>query len=161
VDERENFDGDTVALFQEDHAVYIPNAQERLQDGALPQDGAYSEWLMLAETTVNRTLSDNILVKAVIQGAAVDWKLYAQDIRQMNYDDTNYDVADSAAGQYFFDFTDGGLLRGAVAASGLLTQYQVLNPGGANLDDLLIYTRRVFLPVNYAPASGPKAAKNS
>lgn len=162
VDERENFAGDTLALFQEDHTKLIPAVQERLEDDALPPNGSYLHWLVMTESgATTRTLVDTILNKVVIKGQTIDWKLYYQDIRQSNFDDNVYDIAATATGQFFLDFTDQSLLRGAVPAPGLLVQYDVNNPGGSNADDLLVFTRRIFAPQGYAPASGVNAAQNN
>jgi hypothetical protein len=108
-----------------------------------------------------RTLADTILNKIVLRGGAIDWKLYANDIRQFNFDDDVFDIAATCTGLYFLDFTDQEMLYGAIDASGLLVQYDVANPGGANNDILRIFTRRGFAPSGYQPASGPNAALNS
>ncbi len=55
------------------------------------------------------------------------------------------DPAQSFTGLAFIDWTDSTLAN-TVKASTLQTRFQVTNVSGANLDDLLIYTRRVFPP---------------
>jgi hypothetical protein len=162
VDERENFDGDTFALFQEDHVKLIGAAQERLEDDALPPKGSFLHWLVMTESgATTRTLVDTILNKVVIKGQTIDWKLNYKDIRQINIDDNIFDAAATMTGMFFLDFTDQSLLRGAVPAPGLLVQYDVNNPGGSNADDLLVFTRRIFAPQNMQIASGVGAAKNA
>jgi len=160
IDERENFAGDTYVRFQEDHIYLIPAAQSRAIDQAMPQDGSYESILYLAEASTNLTLSDAILNRVTLSGSTLDYDLWAPDIRQVMYDDEFLDPSVTGTGTYFIDFTDG-LVGGAVPASDLQMQLNLSNPSGANQDDLLVYTRRLFAPVSYAPAGGPTAAKNS
>jgi hypothetical protein len=160
VDDRENFDGDTYVLFQEDHTFLIAAAQERALDKAMPADGAFLQWLIMAEASANLTLADTLLNRVTLAGSALDYDKYAQDIRQQMFDDNWIDAAQTATGLYFIDFTDG-LISGSVAAVDLDAKFKVANVSGANLDDLLMYTRRVFAPVGYNPARGKGAAKNN
>jgi hypothetical protein len=159
-DDRENFAGDTYLLYQEDHVYLIPSAQERAQDKALPQDGAFTSWLIMAESTAASTLVDTILQRVTLSADALDYDKFANDIRQQMYDDDWVDSSQVVTGLYFIDFTDG-LISGAVPAASLDAKFKVANPGGANLDDLLIYTRRLFAPTGMKSARGAAAARNS
>jgi hypothetical protein len=152
VDDRENFAGDTLVRFQEDHVYLIPAAQERAMDEAMPQDGAFESWLILTEQSAAQTLADTILQRVTLDGAAIDYDKYAQDIRSQMLEDEWFDPSQPAAGHYFIDFTDG-LVGGSVAAQTLQAKFKVLNPSGANLDDFLVYTRRLFSPSGYAASN--------
>lgn len=142
-DERLGLTGDTVPLYQEDHIALIQAAFTRLQDAALPQDGAFTCMQILAEQGAQRTLADTILNRVIIEGSSLSFDEYANDMRQKMFDDEWYDPSQSAAGQFFLDFTEGVLLN-SNPAPGLLTQLDVNNPSGAGLDQLRVYTRRVF-----------------
>lgn len=144
-DNRVGLDGDTNVLFQEDHTFLIAATQERAFDQAMPQDGAFLDWLILAEQSEADTLSDGLLARVTVDGSPITFDKYAQDIRQAMYDDEWLDPSQSGTGVYFIDFTDGSVGNSVIAAS-LQTQLKVINVSGANLDDLLISTRRVFAP---------------
>jgi len=165
VDDRENFSGDTYVNFQQDHEVLIPAAQQRYIDTAMPMDGSLLTLLVMAETTAARNLADTILQVLTLKENALDYMKYAQDIRQQMYDDGILDPAQTATGLYYLDFTNripagAGLVSGGIQASDLQNQYQVANPGGANLDDLLIHSCRAFAPQGYVAPSGKGVAKN-
>jgi hypothetical protein len=166
VDDRENFAGDTYVGFQQDHTMLIPAAQQRAIDLAMPSDGSLLSMLIMAETTAQRNLADTILQILTLKENALDYMKYAQDIRQQMYDDSLIDVSQTSTGLYYLDFTNripggNGLVSGGIAMSDLQNQIQVANPGGANLDDLLIHTYRCFAPQGYAPSRGKGSAKNS
>ncbi|HVW78782.1 MAG TPA: hypothetical protein VHB45_14310 [Alloacidobacterium sp.] len=154
-DERENFSGDTFVRYQEDHTFYIQQANTRTLDNAMPQDGAFESLYYLAEQGASLTLADTILNRVSISGTTIDFDLYAHDIRQQMFDDEWFDPSQTAAGQYYIDFTDG-LVGGSVPAGGLQIQLDLNNPSGAGLDDLLVYTRRLFSPANFTPPSVAK-----
>ena len=149
VDKRAQAAGDTHTVFQEDHTVLIGAAQDRMLDNAMPRDGAFLHWLMMAQAGATFTLADTILNKLVLRGSTVDYKLYAKDIRQEMYDDEWLDPGVAGAGLYFVDWTNG-FLQNSLIASTLQAEFDVNNPSGANADSLLIFTRRLFAP---APAS--------
>lgn len=132
-----------VALWQEEHVVQIGGANQRLFDPAMPQDGAFLNWLIMAEQGAQQTLSDAILQQLTLEGAGIDFSEYAQDIRAEMYDNEWINPAANAAGLYQVDFAEG-ILQNANAASGLQPYTWVANPSGANLDQLRIFTRRLF-----------------
>lgn len=146
VDDRVGLTGDTNVLFQEDHTFLIAATQQRAFDQAMPQDGAFLDWLILQEQSASLTLADTLLARVQVDGNPISYDKYLQDIRQQMYDDEWLDPSQSGAGVAFIDWTDGGLGNTVLAAS-LQTRFQVTNVSGANLDDLLISTRRVFAPV--------------
>jgi hypothetical protein len=152
LDERENFSGDTLVRFQEDHVFFIQQANKRALDNGMPLDGNFESILYLAEQGASLTLADTILNRVTMAGSTLDYDQYAQDIRQQMIDDEWLDPSQSAAGHFFIDFTDG-LVGGAVPAGDLQIQLDVNNPSGASLDDLRVYTRRLFQPVNYQPTA--------
>ncbi len=115
----------------------------------MPQDGAFLSWLILAEQSADYTLSDGLLVRVQVDGTPISFDKYMQDIRQQMLDDGWIDPAQTATGMNFIDWTDGSL-GNTVLASSLQTRFQVINVTGANLDDLLISTRRVFAPAAQA-----------
>lgn len=159
-DDRENFSGDTYTLFQEDHDYLIPATALRQLDLAMPQDGAFLGWEVMALATAQESPSDSLFGKLRINGDAIDYEKYAQDIRQDNYDNGDVQVGTTPTGLYYVDFADG-LVGGSISAGGLQFNYDVTNVSGANQDKLRFYTRRLFQPVGYTPAQGPSAAKNS
>jgi len=132
-----------VSLIQEDHVVQIGAANSRLTDQGLPQDGLFLSWLILAEETAAFTLSDALLNKLTINGPTCAYELFAQDIRAMMYDNEWLDPSENAAGLYLLDMTEG-VIQNSNPAAGLLEQYNVNNPSGSFLDQLRIFTRRVY-----------------
>lgn len=159
IDDRENFAGDTLVRYQESHDYLIPAAQDRALDLALPQDGSFESFLIQALLGAQETLSDTIFQQLTLNGDAIDFQKYAQDIRQQMLDDDWISPKETATGLYYVDFTDG-LVGGAVNAATLQEYFKVANPSGANLDKLRFFTRRLAAPVGYAAAGGPSAAKN-
>jgi hypothetical protein len=160
VDDRENFAGDTYTLFQEDHDLIIQAAAQRQLDAAMPQDGAFLSVMYLTVTTAQQNQADTILQQVTLNGDAIDYQEYAQDIRQQMIDDGWFNPSVTPTGIYFLDFTDG-LIGGSINASTLQARYQIANPGGAGLDTVRVATRRLFSPVGYTAAGGPAAAQNS
>jgi hypothetical protein len=148
-DERVALPGDTVVRFSEDHVFLIAAGQKRALDQAMPQDGAFESWLIMAEQSPALTLSDALLNKVDVNGNPIIFSKYAQDIRQQMLDDEWIDPAQPATGLYFIDWTDS-VLQNTITAGTLQTRFDVNNVSGANNDDLLIMTRRVFAP---APAN--------
>lgn len=159
VDDRENFAGDTITVFQEDHDFQIPAANKRALDLAMPKDGGFLEWNLLALNTTNETYSDAILNKLRINGDSLDFEKYSPDIRQQMFNDGGWSPLQTATGRYRIDFTDH-LIGGNIAAALLSFYFDVNNPGGANQDTLRFVTRRVFPPVGYAPKAGKGTAQN-
>lgn len=159
-DDRENFAGDTVCLFQEDHVRQIPATNPRMLDEGMPRDGAFLDWLILSEESTDYTLSDALLNKVTLDGPELEYEKYSDDILAQMIYDAWLNPAQSGTGMRYIDFTDG-LLTGAVDAATLQAQFDVNNVSGANEDDLLIFTRRAFYPAGYQPAFGPGAAKHS
>ena len=133
-----------MALFQEDHLVQIGAANTRLPDPALPQDGSFLSWTILAEQSSAYTLSDAILNRLTVFGPTWSFDEYAQDIRQKMYDDEWLAASANGAGLYHIDMTDGPL-QNMNPATGLLPQISVNNPSGTYQDQLRMFTRRVYL----------------
>jgi hypothetical protein len=149
-DDRAYTDGDTLVLYQESHPLFIANTNKRLLDEAMPRDGNFLSWQILAEASASKTLADTLLNRVDTEGPTLVFDNYAQDIRQIMLDDEWIDGSQTAAGLYFIDFTDGAIGANTVDASTLSTFFDVNNVSGANLDDLLVSTRRVIAPT---PAS--------
>lgn len=143
-DDRLALSADTTPLIQEDHYAYIQNANVEFVDAGMPNDGAFTSWLLMAqEGSPGWQLSDAILNKLEIQGATLNFKEWRKDIRQAMIDDGFYDPSTDMTGQNFIDFTHG-LLANSNAAAGLQHQLDINNPSGAGLDRFRVYTRRVF-----------------
>lgn len=142
-DDRLSIATDTVPIVQETHIQQIGASNRRMQDFGLPQDGSFLSWLVMAEQGAAALLADTILNRITLQSPTLNLDEYAQDIRQRMYEDNWYDPAQAAAGQFFLDFTHG-LLQNSNPAPGFNVRYDVLNPSGANLDQLRVYTRRAF-----------------
>ena len=135
---------DTIPLKQEDHYALIQAPQEEFVDAAMPNDGAFTSWLILAQQNIPAyALSDVILNRLEIRGATLNFKQHWQGIRQAMIDDGFYDPAQNTTGQFFIDWTHG-LLQNSNAAAGLQPIFSVNNPSGAGLDRLRIYTRRIY-----------------
>lgn len=160
VDDRENFAGDTMVLFQEDHIRLIPANNTRMLDEAMPRDGAFMDWLILSEQGADETLSDSLFNKLRLDGPGLSYLKYSDDILAQMILDSWLDPAQSGTGMRYIDFTDGSTVASIDAAT-LQAQFDVTNVSGANLDQLRIVTRRLFLPQGYAPVTGVAAAKNS
>ena len=146
VDDRVALAGDTVALYQEDHVQLIGAAQRRMQDFGMPQDGTFDSWLVMQEQSAAATLADTLINKITVRGPTILFDKYFNDIRQQMYDDEWLDPSQSGAGLLFIDWTDS-VLANAINASQLSITFDVNNPSGSNLDDLFIYTRRVYQPL--------------
>lgn len=155
-DERHAFAGDTYCLFQEDHHTYIPQSKQDFVDGGLPSSGAFLDFLVMTLGT-NAAFSDAILNRVKINGPSIHYEIEAQDIRAKMFMGNWYDAAQVATGQYLIDLIDGNNLA-AVNANGLSVQFDVNAPDGANVDDLLIFTRRIFQPANMNAQAMPEYA---
>jgi len=135
---------DSVPLRQEDHIALIQAAQETFVDPGMPNDGSFTSWLLLAEQgQPGEVLSDAILNRLEIQGGSLNFKEHWQEIRQAMIDDGFYDPSSTMYGQFFLDWTKG-LLVNSNPAAGLQARMSVNNPSGAGLDQLRVYTRRVY-----------------
>lgn len=143
-DDRLQMPQDTVPILQADHDLQIAAAQTRMLDPAMPTDGLFTSWLIMAEqNTTSKTLSQALLNRVTARGSSFNFDEYANDIQQVMIDEGFYDPSQSLTGQYFIDWTKGGLLNSNPAA-GILLQLDVNNPSGSNLDQLRIYTRRLM-----------------
>ena len=142
-DDRLGFGGDTIPLVQEDHDMLIPTTQTRAVDYGMPQDGAYTSWMILAEAGTSHTLSAALLNRVTLTAPTLNFDEYSNDIQQKMIDDDWYDAAQSMTGQYFLDWTNG-LLLNSNPAQGIANLFDVNNVSGANLDQLKFYTRRVY-----------------
>jgi len=143
-DDRLGLASDTVPLVQEDHDMLIAVTQTRAQDFAMPQDGSFSSWLILAEQNTSRTLSDGLLNRVTLKAPTINLDQYAPyDLRQQMLSDGWLDPSQSGVGQFFIDFTHG-LLQNGNPASGISAMFDVNNLSGANLDQLKFYTRRTY-----------------
>lgn len=145
VDDRENVAGDSYVVVQEDHNVLIAAANTRLLDKAMPADGAFEMFLIEAESTSAQTLVDTVLNRVTLATGAIDYDKFANDIKQQYLDDGYLDYAETNTGLYFIDFADG-MVSGCIKAAELDAKFDVSNPGGANLDQLRLYSRRLFAP---------------
>lgn len=133
-----------VALFQEDHVIPIGAANSRLFDPAMPQDGAFLSWLMLCEQNQPAyLLSDAILNRLTVLGPTWSFDEFWQDIRAEMLDDEWVNPTANAAGMFYIDMTNG-VIQNANPAAGLLPQINVNNPSGAFLDQIRLFTRRVY-----------------
>lgn len=159
VDDRENFAGDTYTVFQEDHDFLIPATATRQLDPAMPQTGAFESWTIMGLQSAQQNLSDSLFQRLQLNGDAIDYDKWAQDIRQQDFDDQWFSISTTPTGLYTVDFTDG-LVGGTISAPTLQTQFDVNNVSGANLDRLRFYTRRLFAPVGMQVAQGKGAAQN-
>lgn len=143
-DDRLQLQKDSIPLVQEDHYLPILTANERLVDQQMPNDGAFTQWLILGEQgQPGLALSDALLNRLEIQGASLNFKEHWQDTRQAMIDSGFYDPSQNLTGQFFLDWTHG-VLQNSNAAAGLQHYLSVNNPSGAGLDRFRIYTRRVY-----------------
>lgn len=133
-----------VALFQEDHLLPIGAANTRLFDPAMPQDGAFLSWTLMAEQNQPAyALSDALLNRLTVMGPTFSFDEFWQDIRQKMYDDEWLDPSQNGAGLFHVDMTNG-VIQNANPAANLSQQISVNNPSGSFLDQLRIFTRRVY-----------------
>lgn len=151
VDERHDFEGDTLCLFQEDHKALIGAAKDDFVDAGMKNDGLCLSWLVMTESTAQSNLVDTLLNKVKIQGDGVYFDLTAKDIRQKLFDDGWYDAGQTATGQYFIDFSDGNIFK-PVPLAGMTHTFDVNMVSAANIDGLRIMTRRYFAPNGFDPA---------
>jgi hypothetical protein len=143
-DERLQLAKDSIPLRQEDHELLIQAPQWRLVDAAMPADGAFTSWLVMAEQgQPGLVLSDSILNKIEMQGGDINFDCHWMEIRQAMIDEGFYDPSQTMTGQFFIDWTKG-LLQNSNRAALLQHRFSVNNPSGAGLDQLRIYTRRVY-----------------
>lgn len=143
-DDRLQIGSDTTPLIQEDHETLIGAAQTRMIDPGMPVDGAFTSWFIMGEqSTTSKTLSQALLNRITAFSSTLNFDEFANDIQQDMIDDEWFDPAQSLTGQYFLDWTHG-LLQNSNPAAGMDLKFDVNNPSGSNLDQLRIYTRRVF-----------------
>lgn len=136
--------GDTVPLFQEDHEAIIRGAQQQFPDQLLPQNGAFMQWLIMAEQgQPGYTLSDAIMEHLQVNGAGAEYEMKWQEMRQDMLDEGYFDPSQTLTGLFFKDWTHG-TYQNAINAAQLSAFYRVLNPSGSGLDQLRVYTRRIM-----------------
>lgn len=135
---------DTLPLKQEDHISLIRGEQDQFPDQLLPQDGAFTQWLIMAEQgQPGYTLSDALIKRLEIQGQYLNFKKKWLEIREAMLDESFFDPSQTLTGLGYLDWTDG-ILQNANAAATIQAYYSVLNPSGSGLDQLRVYTRRVY-----------------
>jgi len=149
IDDRANIVGDTAVLYQEDHEYLIPASVERAQDQAMPQDGTFQNWLILAEQSAQENLSNALFNRIRYASQQGDLEKSWQDIYQSMLDNEFIDPAQAQTGMFFIDWTDG-LVQNMQLAGQANWYFSVNNVSGANLDKLRIFTRRLIAPT---PAS--------
>ena len=143
-DDRLAINSDTVPLYQEEHYALIGATQTRMIDPAMPVDGSFTSWLMLAEQNqTTKTLSAALLNRITAMSSTLNFDQYSNDIQQQMLDDEFYDPSSTLTGQYFIDWTKG-LLQNTNPAAGIDLKLDVNNVTGADLDQFRVYTRRVF-----------------
>lgn len=143
-DVRLGLSSDTIPLVQEDHYSLIQAANEEFVDQAMPNDGFFNQWLILAQQGgPTWQLSDALLNRMEIRGASLNFRQWYEDLRQSMFDEGFYDPNQNAIGQFLIDWTHG-VLANSNAAAGLQHLISINNPSGAGLDRLRIYTRRFF-----------------
>jgi hypothetical protein len=145
VDCRIGLAGDTLVRYQEDHILQIGATNFRALDEAMPMDGAFESWLFLSELSALDVLSNALFEKVTVASPNLNLELYAPDIYQQMLDNGLIDASQVQTGQLFLDFTLG-MLANSVAAGPIQAYYHVINVSGAYLDDIRIFTRRVFSP---------------
>lgn len=132
------------ALIQESHLIQIGAANTRLNDPSLPKTGGFLTWLLLCEQgQPGYTLSDAILSRVTVQGRNWFFDEYAQDIRQEMYDNGWLNPSSNGAGLYLIDQAEG-MIQNSNDAGGLEPMISVLNPSGSYLDQINMFTRRVY-----------------
>jgi hypothetical protein len=135
---------DTLPMKQEDHIAMIRGEQEQFPDQLLPLDGAFTQWLIMAEQNQPaHTLSDALIKRLEIKGNQLLFHKKWQEMRQAMLDEGFFDPSQTLTGLSYIDWTDG-ILQNSNAAAGMQAYYSVLNPSGSGLDQLRVYTRRVF-----------------
>lgn len=144
VDDRLALPYDTTPLVQEDHLDIIQAANTEHVDQSMPNDGAFTQWLILEQQgSPTFQLADTLVNKLILRGADINFWLNKKDITQGMLDEGYWDASQSTIGQDYLDWTHG-LLANSNRAAGLQHTIDVNNPSGAGLDRLLIYTRRIF-----------------
>ncbi len=143
-DDRIQLLSDTIPLVQEDHLAIIQSANTEFVDAAMPNDGAFNQWMILTQAgSPGFQLADTLLNKLEIRGATLNYRENWQDIRQQMLDDGLIDPSQTATGQFMLDWTHG-TLRNSNPAGGLQHLFDLNNPSGAGNDRMLVYTRRSF-----------------
>jgi hypothetical protein len=149
VDERQDLNGDTLTLIQEDHVVQIPASNKTFVDNALESDGAYLNWFLMTEVGADHHLSEGVLNRLKLTGngiAITDFE--PNDIHQKMFDDSWWDASQDPTGQYFIDLSEGNVYK-PIPGSGLRTVMDITMLSGANVDQLRVYTRRYFSPARF------------
>lgn len=135
---------DTLPMKQEDHIALVRGAQQQFPDQLLPLDGAFTQWLVMAEQgQPGNTLSDALVERLEIKGSQLLFHKKWQEMRQAMIDESFFDPSQVLTGLSYIDWTDG-ILQNSNVAAGLQAFYSVLNPSGSGLDQLRVYTRRIF-----------------
>jgi len=155
-DDRVQLASDSLPLIQEGHYQYIQNANTDLVDASMPNNGLFTQWMILAQSgSPGWQLSNALLNKLQLQGSSINFKEYASDIQTEMLNAGFYDPSQTLTGQYMIDFTHGLPVQNSNPAAGLNHQLDVNNPSGAGNDRLRVYTRRL-MPLT--PAAVKKAA---
>lgn len=149
IDDRANIEGDTMVLYQEDHEFLIAASIERANDQAMPQEGSFQNWLILAEESAQENLSNALFNRIRYASQQGDLEKSWQDIYQSMLDNEWIDPSTNQTGMFFIDWTDG-LAQNMQLAGQANWYFSVNNVSGASLDKLRIFTRRLIAPT---PAS--------
>lgn len=136
--------GDTIPIVQEDHIALIQAANDRFVDAALPKGGRFTDILWMCQQGLpGAALSNNILTRVEAEGVDINLKMYAQDIQQDMVDKGFWDPSATLTGLYYMNFAKGNLSN-SKRARRLAHRLSVNNPSGANLDQIKVYTRRIY-----------------
>jgi hypothetical protein len=142
--------GDTAVLFQSDVPVNITGANDQFSiDGELAKAESYYDVMLVTESTANRTLVDTVIKQVKVLSNNEQFKnLYKSAIKRFQQRFIK-DKAQADTGLYLFKMAEDGLLGGCVRPINFVLD--VLNPGGANLDRIIVNSRRIVLPSEYLP----------
>lgn len=140
---------DKGVLYESDQRLLIPAAKKDLGFDDFPIDeGDIYDVLIMPEQGAAMTLSDAILNKVTVKFGDLFYEMEEAELKHTQKDMV-FDAAESMTGIYYVGQNPGGRLYGAVPnkeARDYRHQYDVANPSGANLDALLIASRRLVLP---------------
>lgn len=136
-------------LYENDVFVPIAGANARLPiDGQLSQNENHVDLLFITESTAAQTLVDTVINKITVSSGTDQFQeLYPEMIKADQRDAYIRDAAQSDTGLYLINVAFDGLLTGVQRPISILAD--VSNPGGANLDRIIINSRRVLLPADY------------
>lgn len=129
-------------LYDDDRPFIIQAANKRTAfAGVLPQGEAYLDALLISQSTASNTLVDTVVNRVTWNSGTA--QIFDQEGDHIKVEQGRYvnDASQSMTGLYYTPIDRDGMLGSA--QYGMNGVFDLSNPGGAGLDNLIVATRRV------------------